>query len=383
MIQTSPSAARRARHGFTLVELLVVITIIAILIALLLPAVQAAREAARQTQCKNNLKQLALGCLQHEQAVGFFPSGGWNRFWIGDPDRGFDRRQPGGWNYNILPYIEHQAIHDLGMGKDAATKSAQAVTMAQTPLSMFYCPSRRPALVYPNGATTGLGTTPAVAYNCNGGAALSLVAKTDYAANGGSRVVGQDNIIAPAPFNNTTLQAVDADQAEWADTIQYYAKIQTTTGGNVLYYSLWSGVMYAVSRVKMADISDGSSNTYLLGEKYLSPDNYFTGAVAADISYQFTGCSDTSIRWTSSYYDNPDARDASDGSPRPHFPSPPLQDAPGYASNYIFGSAHSGGFNMAFCDGSVQLMNYAIDHRVHFDLGNRQDGHLIDATKAF
>ncbi len=100
--------------GFTLVELLVVITIIGILIGMLLPAVNSARESGRNAQCKNNLAQMGKACLAHEEAQGIFPTGGWGWFWVGDPDRGYGDQQPGGWIYNILPHTEMNALHDLG-----------------------------------------------------------------------------------------------------------------------------------------------------------------------------------------------------------------------------------------------------------------------------
>ena len=105
--------SHRILSGFTLVELLVVIAIIGVLVALLLPAIQAAREAARRNSCKNNLRQLAIGCLNHESGAGFYPSGGWGANWVGDADRGFGRDQPGGWIYNVLPFIEEDAMHSL------------------------------------------------------------------------------------------------------------------------------------------------------------------------------------------------------------------------------------------------------------------------------
>ena len=129
------------QRGFTLVELLVVITIIGILTALLLPAVQAAREAARIGQCQNNLKQLALGCLSHESATRRFPTNGWGPHWTGDADMGNDWLQPGGWIYNILPYIEQQSLHDMGAGLPQADKYAAHSRRLCVPLPTLYCPT--------------------------------------------------------------------------------------------------------------------------------------------------------------------------------------------------------------------------------------------------
>ena len=133
------STSARFRHGFTLVELLVVITIIGILIALLLPAVQAAREAARRAQCSNNLKQIGVAANLSVEKFGYFPTGGCYWFSAGNPDLGSGPMQPGGWVYNILPYMEQMPLHDLGAGPRRG-KPAAALQRVQTPLSWMMCP---------------------------------------------------------------------------------------------------------------------------------------------------------------------------------------------------------------------------------------------------
>jgi type II secretory pathway pseudopilin PulG len=163
----------------SLVELLVVITIIGILIALLLPAIQAAREAARRTQCTNHLRQIAIACLAHESANKVLPSGGWAYNWAGEPRRGFGKKQPGGWMYSILPYMDLQPLYDLGSDGDTSKK----VQRIQTPAATYNCPSRRSAIAYP--CTFGSGSRPYFVCPDNVPMQPTVGGLTDYVASGG------------------------------------------------------------------------------------------------------------------------------------------------------------------------------------------------------
>jgi prepilin-type N-terminal cleavage/methylation domain-containing protein len=329
---------RSPRSAFTLVELLVVITIIGILIALLLPAVQAAREAARRMQCSNNLKQLALGCLNHEQAQGFFPTGGWYWSWGGDPDRGFNRRQPGGVMYNLLPYIEQQASHDLGKGQSYANKKPYLAQMQQVALSALYCPTRRSAILYPYiyGANT--------LHNIG---VITKCSRTDYAANAGTFGPNWQGQFFPTSGNPADA---DLPSMKWPDT------------------SKMTGVIYTASTTRMADIKDGTSNTYLVCEKYLDPDHYFDGSQWGDDGPIYAGYDWGHERWA--IYDSVSRTYEL-----------PRQDTPGYADPTAFGSAHSGSFNAALGDGSVRSVSYMIDTIIHGSLCDRDDKRIIDGSK--
>src|SRR4051794_15733543 len=254
--------SRSRSRGFTLVELLVVIAIIGIPVALLLPAIQAAREAARRSQCVNNLKQIGLACLNHTDTHRHFPSGGWGYDWTADANRGYGAEQPGSWIYNILDFVEEGNLRTLG--KSLATTSAgfqsASITLHQTPVAVFNCPSRRAARIYPS-PWGPPGNQPICEQPWLADIARQGVAKSDYAANAGdSREFAGDNFCRPKSY-------ATIDPTKWTPTNVCKKTGNAQDDANVQFCQ--SGIIYYRSALKTSQITDGTSKTYMVGEKWL------------------------------------------------------------------------------------------------------------------
>jgi prepilin-type N-terminal cleavage/methylation domain-containing protein/prepilin-type processing-associated H-X9-DG protein len=334
------------RPAFTLVELLVVIAIIGILIGLLLPAVQAARESARRTECRNNLKQIALGFLNTESTYGFFPSGGWGISWTADPTRGTGKGQPGSWPYNVLPFVEQANLWQNGQGSVGAAKEEAIYKLVATPVPMFYCPSRREAKLYPHNSKYANGLLEIPAWP-NLGTWPKESAKIDYAANAGD--VQQYLFGVSGPFN---LAAEDKGVTNW----------------NIAAIVNNTGICFARSEIRIAEITDGTSNTLMVAEKFLRSNGYDLGAVAGEDQNAYAGYQSDQFRST-----EPSAS-LDHHNPSQDFAAVSTDQDEVERTDRWFGSAHPAGFNAAMCDGSVQILNYDIDSTVFRLLGSRADG---------
>ncbi|MGI9427609.1 MAG: DUF1559 domain-containing protein [Bythopirellula sp.] len=327
--------------GFTLVELLVVLAIIGMLAALLLPAIQAAREAARRGQCQNHLKQLGLAFLSHESAQSFLPTGGWVQkgtrwAWAGVPGRGFGLRQPGGWGYTTLPFLEQQSLFDLGKGSSGDAFLEAGGKRITTALPVHYCPSRRTAQTYPN---TIVKLKPYDHYGWN---RPELVAKADYAANLGDRTQSWPSGKVPE-----SLEEAD-NHFDWSGVV-------------VDSRSLHSGISFSFSCIELREIADGLSCTYMIGEKQMNPVLYETGKSHGDDGTVYACHNSDTHRSTHSKFAPQQDR-----------------DPPGTKDYYgSFGSAHVSGFHMAMCDGSVRSISYSINTAIHQAMGTRSGGELV------
>jgi prepilin-type N-terminal cleavage/methylation domain-containing protein/prepilin-type processing-associated H-X9-DG protein len=290
----------RSRRGFTLIELLVVIAIIAVLVGLLLPAVQKIRETAARMSCQNNLKQIGLGLTQHHTQFGVFPSNGYfpggtvlfstqpaggpvYPWGIGDANKS-PATQTGPWSYSVLPFIEQTNAHDqLFIGSKTAPIAVANV------VKIYLCPSRGRDGAESCPAVDPGPTYPGWAYQTG---TLNPWGKSDYAAN-------PDIALDGGPFpSNSKL-------------------------------------------VSVTDITDGASNTILVGEKSLDPDAFNIGGWANDEPYVLGGTKSL-VRYGSLL----------------------LQDRSGLGTAALtnWGSAHPGTAQFVYADGSVHSLTVAVNN---------------------
>jgi len=339
----------RPRAGFTLIELLVVIAIIGLLTGMLLPAVQAAREAARRTQCTNNLKQIGLALQNHHDSKLFFPPGyvDGNTNPVSTPDN--DLGPSWGWASFLLPYLEQTAVYNQ-INFNVGVGSGVNVQVSQTPLTIFECPSdpyQQAVPLYAYGNLTNPGTNPIL---------IATVAHGNY--------IGCNGWVECFYNAGGNYQpSSDGGGAEDGDG-------SATTGPQTGTGAAGTGAFYRNSQTRIANVTDGLSNTIFVGERCsLHSPTTWTGAVTGARVPAWMATQGWTIPYTppasapntgnGTAYDNADYNEAlvlGHGNAT-HLPN---SDQPFYDPD-TFWSMHPGGANFLFGDGSVHFLSSNIN----------------------
>jgi prepilin-type N-terminal cleavage/methylation domain-containing protein/prepilin-type processing-associated H-X9-DG protein len=331
----SPFTRINRQRGFTLVELLVVIAIIAILIGLLLPAVQKVREAAARMSCQNNLKQLALACHLYHDSNGHLPR---NQVQPDPTDVFQNNQNKGSWLVHLLPFIEQdnlrQQIGDLDMDQ------AFAAGILPRKLALLRCPSDR----YDPAAPV-----------------------SNYAGNHGPQCwVGPCGRNPNQKYCNGTGQWPPEPSPATLTPLTFPGYAASPNFGYSMNASEVRGMFGRFGpRIRLADATDGTSNTLLLGETL--PDQRH-GRVAPNWAKQVVSTLATTIIPINQMTDyvNPDGCTAA---PDRYFDNYNAADG--------FKSWHRGGANFALADGSVRFLIQTIDHQSFQYLGCRNDGQVV------
>jgi prepilin-type N-terminal cleavage/methylation domain-containing protein/prepilin-type processing-associated H-X9-DG protein len=358
----------RKRTAFTLVELLVVIAIIGILVALLLPAIQAAREAARRTACVNNLKNIALGALNYESSKKAYPPGSTFAMEKAPSVMFYDQASGLGWTVLILPYLEESKVSEDSlsiwekMRINGPYQDAYSSTMdflnKYLP-AMYLCPSD-PDLKYQQ-EKFGTADRKGMSY---AGVLGSFFARTGI--------------------------------CDTFKTAGHYCVTQSAT-----FYgpNNYDGILVQASPTSIKSVTDGTSKTLLVGERYYQIRTWMIGAYSkppsdpsggsgrgattlAPIGAQpitaFFASKNLSDKWpinhdpfVACYVDH----DNSKGD-RPAVPDTTPRKIT--VNDLPFGSMHTGGANFAFGDGSVKFLPDSIDVNTYLALGSRNGAETVD-----
>jgi prepilin-type N-terminal cleavage/methylation domain-containing protein len=339
-----------SRKAFTLIELLVVIAIMALLMALLLPAIQKVREAANKVMCGNNLRQIGVAMHHFYGEYHRWPHGGhdWsNRVSYGDYTSTSPQGSPSvvqtqaaGFYLQILPYIEGDGIYKV---RDTYVKWGGASQIRATPIEFFICPTRRSKIVSPNG-----------------------FAWSDYAA----AIPGHKYNPTLTWFGGPTPEAgQDWDGqpglqvwwgAGWVGDLWDMGSIITRVG-RLSDPAEAHNVKIKDIKIKFGNITDGSSHTMVLGEKFIRPSKHLSNDWYDDMGW-CQGWDPDVVRQTNVPYtiDNENPAD--------------FRGETAAQEIYGFGGAHPSGMNALFGDNSVRTIPPNIDARVFWLLGQRNDG---------
>jgi prepilin-type processing-associated H-X9-DG protein/prepilin-type N-terminal cleavage/methylation domain-containing protein len=342
------------RVGFTLIELLVVIAIIAILIGLLLPAVQKVREAAARMSCSNNLKQMGLAMHTYHDANQTFPFGGADDYY---DSNGLDYYSLP-WGVYILPYLEQQNLYNLFKVASLSGSGHQQRFNTQGPGTFGSGPSN-PFLFNdpPNNTNTTTGNpaaTPLKIYRCPSSPSPYPAVYTDsWTAQGCSNVV-----------NSTPM----AGSQSWTVAVTDYAAASGVTGGMRGTYGLGNipggeeGILNDNHSVSIPQISDGTSNTWLVGEAGGAPNVWVAGPkslgpTTAALCSQ--GLSVSGLGWADE--NNGDWWTTGNDPSGMHLVNhgPCVINCSNTGGGYF--AFHTGGANFLYADGHVQFVTQSIN----------------------
>jgi prepilin-type processing-associated H-X9-DG protein len=354
---TMPAHLRQRPRAFMLIEPLVVIAIIAILIGLLLPAVQKVRQAAGRISRQNNLKQLGVAVHNYHDANGVLP-----------PDR-IANHWPS-WAVLLLPYLEENNAYLLWDLTRRYAEQPAAVGSAADPaprnFKVYFCPSRRgPNALSVATETAKLGDPGGTVLPSRPGGLSDYASVAGVADNTGSMGVAVPSGVDAAGKPRTSAEAFNA----------------SGPGARVLSFR---------SQTTLLSITDGTSNTLLIGEKYVRPRSFQGKAEDRSI---YNGSDQNSIRrfvgadlsgglayplLKDNSHDNDDPNPAKGDKWPVAYPWPKFDLR--VAENGVFGSRHSGVVQFVFCDGSVRSLPARLNPDVLTNLGLPSDGNVVDLS---